>query len=124
MVEVVDVAGCILIFCFTFRAETASPSTGSPVCGVIDGKFESGYLITVKIGSEDFKGVLYQVPINTMHQELQNQNLPVYNTGKAASATNLKMIDARAGGVGVGVCVCARNVGVSKTLYLQIHMIR
>ncbi|XP_075085388.1 high mobility group B protein 15 isoform X2 [Nicotiana tabacum] len=55
MVEVVDVAGCILIFCFTFRAETASPSTGSPVCGVIDGKFESGYLITVKIGSEDFK---------------------------------------------------------------------
>ncbi|XP_033513462.1 high mobility group B protein 15 isoform X1 [Nicotiana tabacum] len=121
MVEVVDVAGCILIFCFTFRAETASPSTGSPVCGVIDGKFESGYLITVKIGSEDFKetaapstgspvcgvidgkfesgylitvkigsedfkGVLYQVPMNAMHQELQNQNLPDYNTGKAASA--------------------------------------
>lgn len=67
-------------------AETAAPSTGSPVCGVIDGKFESGYLITVKIGSEDFKGVLYQVPMNAMHQELQNQNLPDYNTGKAASA--------------------------------------
>ncbi|GAA0166421.1 hypothetical protein LIER_21576 [Lithospermum erythrorhizon] len=31
------------------------------VQGVIDGKFESGYLITVRIGSEDFKGVLYQV---------------------------------------------------------------
>ncbi|XP_009781481.1 high mobility group B protein 15 [Nicotiana sylvestris] len=69
----------------TFPEETAAPSTGSPLCGVIDGKFESGYLITVKIGSEDFKGVLYQVPMNTMHQELQNQNLPVYNTGKAAS---------------------------------------
>ncbi|KAK4482565.1 hypothetical protein RD792_009725 [Penstemon davidsonii] len=40
------------------------PEAGSPVCGVIDGKFESGYLITVKIGSEDFKGVLYQVPGN------------------------------------------------------------
>nr|XP_009781484.1 PREDICTED: high mobility group B protein 9-like isoform X2 [Nicotiana sylvestris] len=39
----------------TFPEETAAPSTGSPLCGVIDGKFESGYLITVKIGSEDFK---------------------------------------------------------------------
>ncbi|MCD7451396.1 hypothetical protein HAX54_011704 [Datura stramonium] len=69
----------------TFPEETTAPSTGSPVSGFIDGKFESGYLITVKIGSEDFKGVLYQVPMNQIHQELQNQNLPVYNTGKAAS---------------------------------------
>ncbi|XP_011091442.1 high mobility group B protein 15 [Sesamum indicum] len=39
-------------------------SAGSPVCGVIDGKFDSGYLVTVKIGLEEFKGVLYQVPNN------------------------------------------------------------
>ncbi|KAI3469981.1 hypothetical protein Pfo_026644 [Paulownia fortunei] len=41
-----------------------TPSAGSPVCGVIDGKFDGGYLITVKIGLEEFKGVLYQVPNN------------------------------------------------------------
>lgn len=70
-------------------AETTAPSTGSPVSGYIDGKFESGYLITVKIGSEDFKGVLYQIPMNQMRQELQNQNLPVYNTGKEASPTGV-----------------------------------
>lgn len=77
------------------RIETTSPeaatapSTGSRVSGFIDGKFESGYLITVKIGSEDFKGVLYQVPMNEMRQELQNHNLPVNYTGKAASATGV-----------------------------------
>ncbi|KAH0634402.1 hypothetical protein KY284_037188 [Solanum tuberosum] len=69
----------------TFPEETTIPSTGSPVSGFIDGKFESGYLITVKIGSEDLKGVLYQVPMNQMHQELHNQNLPAYNTRKEAS---------------------------------------
>ncbi|KAE8725968.1 High mobility group B protein 15 [Hibiscus syriacus] len=35
-------------------------TTGCPVIGVIDGKFESGYLVTVTIGSEKLKGVLYQ----------------------------------------------------------------
>lgn len=30
--------------------------------GVIDGKFDSGYLVTVTIGSEKLKGVLYQSP--------------------------------------------------------------
>ncbi|KAM3356998.1 high mobility group B protein 15 [Capsicum galapagoense] len=73
----------------TVPEATPAPSTGSPVSGFIDGKFESGYLITVKIGSEDFKGVLYQVPMNEMRQELQNQNVPVYNTGKEASPTGV-----------------------------------
>ncbi|XP_055813873.1 high mobility group B protein 15-like [Solanum dulcamara] len=73
----------------TFPEETTALSTGSPVSGYIDGKFESGYLITVKIGSEDFKGVLYQIPMSQMRQELQNQNLPVYNTGKEASPTGV-----------------------------------
>ena len=30
--------------------------------GVIDGKFESGYLVTVTIGNEKLKGVLYEAP--------------------------------------------------------------
>lgn len=46
-------------------AMTAS-SAGSQVIGVIDGKFESGYLVTVTIGSEKLKGVLYQAPQNTV----------------------------------------------------------
>ncbi|MBA0696338.1 hypothetical protein Goari_002896 [Gossypium aridum] len=37
-------------------------TAGTPVIGVIDGKFESGYLVTVTIGSEKLKGVLYQAP--------------------------------------------------------------
>ncbi|CAL5210314.1 unnamed protein product [Lathyrus oleraceus] len=44
----------------------ASSSAGSHVVGVIDGKFESGYLVTVTIGSEKLKGVLYQAPQNTV----------------------------------------------------------
>ncbi|KAL3637657.1 hypothetical protein CASFOL_018528 [Castilleja foliolosa] len=54
--------------------EPKALSAGSPVCGVIDGKFDSGYLITVKIGSEEFKGVLYQVPSN------ETQTLPISST--------------------------------------------
>nr|KJB30111.1 hypothetical protein B456_005G130200 [Gossypium raimondii] len=41
-------------------AARQSTTAGSPVIGVIDGKFESGYLVTVTIGSEKLKGVLYQ----------------------------------------------------------------
>ncbi|XP_057810351.1 high mobility group B protein 15-like [Salvia miltiorrhiza] len=56
-------------------------AAGSPVCGVIDGKFESGYLITVKIGLEEFKGVLYQVP-NSENQMIQTHiNNPSLKSG-------------------------------------------
>lgn len=30
--------------------------------GVIDGKFDDGYLVTVSVGTEMLKGVLYQIP--------------------------------------------------------------
>ncbi|XP_021291222.1 high mobility group B protein 15 isoform X1 [Herrania umbratica] len=43
-------------------AARPASTAGSPVIGVIDGKFESGYLVTVTIGSEKLKGVLYQAP--------------------------------------------------------------
>lgn len=36
---------------------------GSLVTGSIDGKFEDGYLVTVKLGSEVLKGVLYHTPL-------------------------------------------------------------
>ncbi|XP_011649095.1 high mobility group B protein 15 isoform X4 [Cucumis sativus] len=41
---------------------STSPVGGFPVIGVIDGKFDSGYLVTVTVGTEKLKGVLYQAP--------------------------------------------------------------
>jgi hypothetical protein len=55
-----------------------SPSySGSPVnvVGVIDGKFESGYLVTVTIGSEELKGVLYLTPQDAVQQVPQNYSV-------------------------------------------------
>ncbi|KAL3507335.1 hypothetical protein ACH5RR_032717 [Cinchona calisaya] len=52
----------------------SAPSTGSEVHGVIDGRFESGYLITVKIGSGEFKGVLYQAALNHAPQNIVHQS--------------------------------------------------
>ncbi|KVI00432.1 High mobility group (HMG) box domain-containing protein [Cynara cardunculus var. scolymus] len=41
-------------------AASPEPSIGFPVTGIIDGKFESGYLCTVMIGGEPLQGILYQ----------------------------------------------------------------
>ncbi|KAL1807174.1 hypothetical protein ACET3Z_030242 [Daucus carota] len=49
-------------------ATAATPT----VTGVIDAKFESGYLVTVTIGSETLRGVLYQIPQNGTDQVKQN----------------------------------------------------
>ncbi|KAK8490560.1 hypothetical protein V6N13_031730 [Hibiscus sabdariffa] len=35
---------------------------GNSVTGIIDGKFDNGYLVTVRVGSDQFKGVLYHIP--------------------------------------------------------------
>ncbi|XP_042520115.1 high mobility group B protein 10-like isoform X2 [Macadamia integrifolia] len=60
---------------------TVNQSAGSPrlnvgcqVSGIIDGKFDNGYLVTVSFGSDKLRGVLYHVP-----DELQvpgNSNTP------------------------------------------------
>ncbi|XP_030930336.1 high mobility group B protein 10-like [Quercus lobata] len=44
----------------------ASPilSPGCSVTGTIDGKFDSGYLVTVNLGTDQLKGVLYHIPLN------------------------------------------------------------
>ncbi|CAI8591665.1 unnamed protein product [Vicia faba] len=39
---------------------------GSSLAGVIDGKFESGYLVSVSLGSDILKGVLYESPKSIM----------------------------------------------------------
>lgn len=41
------------------QPNTAKHPLGSPVVGVIDGKFENGYLVTVSIGTQMLHGVLY-----------------------------------------------------------------
>ncbi|WCJ32522.1 High mobility group B protein 10 [Euphorbia peplus] len=45
---------------------------GSSVAGTIDAKFDTGYLITVNIGSEQLQGVLYHTPSNAF----DTSNLP------------------------------------------------
>ncbi|KAK4266525.1 hypothetical protein QN277_027427 [Acacia crassicarpa] len=62
-------------------------SVGTPVIGVIDGKFESGYLVTVTVGSEKLKGVLYQAPQNlALPTVLQHGSVPVYNSNTSSTA--------------------------------------
>lgn len=36
---------------------------GCWVTGAIDGKFDNGYLVTVELGCDDLKGVLYHIPL-------------------------------------------------------------
>ncbi|GLT52328.1 hypothetical protein SLA2020_256760 [Shorea laevis] len=56
-------------------ATRSTTSAGSPVIGVIDGKFESGYLVTVTIGSERLKGVLYEAPQSKVPQMPQQYSV-------------------------------------------------
>ncbi|XP_024444425.1 high mobility group B protein 15 isoform X2 [Populus trichocarpa] len=55
-------------------------SASTSVIGVIDGKFESGYLVTVTVGSEKLKGVLYQAPQNQSWQVPQPCSVPANNS--------------------------------------------
>lgn len=51
--------------------------------GVIDGKFESGYLVTVTMGKEKLKGVMYQTPPVKINQVLPQTS--GVSTGKTDS---------------------------------------
>lgn len=56
--------------------------------GIIDGKFESGYLVTVTKGTKKLRGVLYQTPQNPVQevpQGPQNYSMLV-NRNDSASA--------------------------------------
>ncbi|KAG5531317.1 hypothetical protein RHGRI_026061 [Rhododendron griersonianum] len=72
----------------TVAAATSMPPTGSPIVGVIDGKFESGYLVTVKIGSEILKGVLYQTPQNQSCQVPQHHSISSDHNGSNTPTTS------------------------------------
>ncbi|XP_028117029.1 putative high mobility group B protein 11 isoform X4 [Camellia sinensis] len=49
---------------------------GNTVSGTIDAKFDNGYLITVKLGSEKLKGVLYHTP-SSLHTSLSSNTSTV-----------------------------------------------
>jgi len=51
------------------------PQVGYEVQGFIDGKFDSGYLVTMKLGSQELKGVLYHIP-QTPSQSQQTMETP------------------------------------------------
>lgn len=71
-------------------AARPASSGGSPVIGIIDGKFESGYLVTVTIGSEKLKGVLYQAPQNPIHQVPSSYNVINNNTATAHAVSGVQ----------------------------------
>ncbi|CAM8898974.1 unnamed protein product [Rhodiola kirilowii] len=54
-----------------------APLTGTSVKGIIDGKFDSGYLVTITIGSQKLKGVLYQAAEGTAQPVPQYQPVMV-----------------------------------------------
>ncbi|KAM1276475.1 hypothetical protein ACFX13_029686 [Malus domestica] len=45
--------------------ESTEVQLGCSIMGTIDGKFDSGYLATVNLGSDELKGVLYHAPTST-----------------------------------------------------------
>ncbi|KAL9240113.1 hypothetical protein vseg_014370 [Gypsophila vaccaria] len=55
--------------------EFVPEAAGTPVIGVIDGKFDGGYLVTVRIGKDTMKGVLYQAPPTQVYQVSQPSNV-------------------------------------------------
>lgn len=87
----------VAIFALMYTACSSSPSLGYPVNGVIDGEFENGYLVTVKIGSEEFRGVLYHTTVEPPnHKDEQNppqqcqQPVSVNNNGNSDASSSKK----------------------------------
>ncbi|RDX97866.1 High mobility group B protein 15, partial [Mucuna pruriens] len=71
------------------RVNAADVPEGSPVVGVIDGKFESGYLVSVSVGSQMYKGVLYEAPQTSVlpASAPHGQNTMVKTNNSNASAS-------------------------------------
>uniref|UniRef100_A0A803Q224 UBC core domain-containing protein n=1 Tax=Cannabis sativa TaxID=3483 RepID=A0A803Q224_CANSA len=78
-------------------ARTPSSSAFSNVTGVIDGKFESGYLVSVVIGSKRLKGVLYESPHNPSPMQLPRRvvNQPTSNKNDNAAESVVPVVRRR-----------------------------
>lgn len=66
-----------------------APSGGYPIIGVIDGKFDSGYLVTVTIGKDKLKGVLYQTPPAKMNQVAQSSGVSTVKTDSTRATSGV-----------------------------------
>ncbi|KAF8402100.1 hypothetical protein HHK36_013052 [Tetracentron sinense] len=73
-----------------FPGASPSSSVGSPVIGVIDGKFESGYLVTVTVGTEKLRGVLYHSPEYPPSQVPQYSGIVGNNSTKDPAAMGVQ----------------------------------
>ncbi|KAM6565418.1 hypothetical protein CsatA_024546 [Cannabis sativa] len=79
------------------EARTPSSSAFSNVTGVIDGKFESGYLVSVVIGSKRLKGVLYESPHNPSPMQIPRRvvNQPTSNKNDNAAESVVPVVRRR-----------------------------
>ncbi|KAJ0101594.1 hypothetical protein Patl1_03674 [Pistacia atlantica] len=64
---------------------------GCSVTGIIDGKFDNGYLVTVNFGSDKLKGILYHIP-HMLHVS-QSSNTSVVPTHRRRKRSRLALRD-------------------------------
>lgn len=86
-----------VFFADVFVASTLRNSAGTRVLGVIDGKIDVGYLVTVMLGFDQLKGVIYQIP-----QDLP-QEMPQYQSA------GYKINDSEAPGRAVSTPFCYKR---------------
>ncbi|KAF4349103.1 hypothetical protein CsatB_013221 [Cannabis sativa] len=66
---------------------------GCSVTGVIDGKFDNGYLVTIKLGSEQLNGVLYHVPNRTSQSSYSSDTHHHHNHHRNRKKSKLSLKD-------------------------------
>lgn len=74
-----------------WHAGSLNLQIGCSVTGIIDGKFDNGYLVTVNLGSDQLKGVLYHIP--HMHHVSQSSNDSVAPTQRRRKRSRLALRD-------------------------------
>ncbi|XP_038723572.1 high mobility group B protein 15-like [Tripterygium wilfordii] len=66
--------------------QASSANSATTVVGVIDGKFESGYLVTVTVGTKKLKGVIYHTQQNSGWQLPQHSSVLANNGDDSRTA--------------------------------------
>eukprot|EP01018_Ginkgo_biloba_P009820 Gb_39139 [translate_table: standard] len=66
-------------------------SVGHTVTGAIDGKFDSGYLVTVVVGSEKLNGILYHVPTENAGPQFASVPGLISSVGSELDALGLEV---------------------------------
>ncbi|KAJ7513368.1 hypothetical protein O6H91_24G003300 [Diphasiastrum complanatum] len=69
----------------------AGKLVGRAVTGAIDGKFEHGYLVTVHVGTENLRGILYHVPKVNNTQQIASLPGPTNDIVVQPSSSDLQV---------------------------------